>query len=91
MAWAPQLKGKKLEEQQDLRARFAADPDSLTAAERERAEGEQGDGQRKQKTGVHVEYAKFITRRVNQAQPPSNPSLIDVWRGRPIQSRSMTW
>lgn len=38
MAWAPQLKGKKLEEQQDLRARFAADPDSLTAAERERAE-----------------------------------------------------
>eukprot|EP01043_Picozoa_sp_COSAG02_P023163 COSAG02_NODE_1229_length_13775_cov_35.321512_9_plen_595_part_00 len=38
MGWAPQLKGKKLEEQQDIRARFAADPQSLSAAERERAE-----------------------------------------------------
>lgn len=38
MGWAPQLKGKKLEEQQELRSRFAADPNSLSAAERERAE-----------------------------------------------------
>ena len=38
MAWAPQLKGAKLEEQQSLRDRLGKDPDSLTAAERERAE-----------------------------------------------------